>query len=26
VGPRDGLDRYRKSLPHRDSIPRPFSP
>jgi hypothetical protein len=26
VGPRAGLDRCRKSRPHRDSIPRPSSP
>ena len=26
VGPRAGLDRCEKSHPHRDSIPRPFSP
>jgi hypothetical protein len=26
VGPRVGLDRRRKSLPHRDSIPGPSSP
>jgi len=26
VGPRAGLDRCRKSRPHRDSIPGPSSP
>jgi hypothetical protein len=25
VGPRDGLDKFGKSLPHRDSIPGSFS-